>query len=93
MVVFLFNIVVYVFLMKESKYSYCCLCTCILIVRPCILNVVYYSYCCLCILIVPPYILIVVYVYLLLSIILRRGYPDRFFRAFSSVVRQMPGYN
>jgi hypothetical protein len=21
------------------------------------------------------------------------GYPDRFFRAFSSVVRQMPGYN
>jgi len=53
-------------------YSYCCLC--ILIVRPCILNVVYvflllsmysycssmYSFCCLC-------ILIVVYVFLLLS--------------------------
>ena len=43
-------------------YYYCCLC--ILIVRPCILNVVYvfllfvqYSYCCLC-------ILIVVYVFL-----------------------------
>jgi hypothetical protein len=43
-------------------YSYCCLC--ILIVRPCILNVAYvflllpmYSYCCLC-------ILIVVYVFL-----------------------------
>jgi len=49
-------------------YSYCCLR--ILIVRPCILNVVYvflmlsmYSYCCLCILIVRPCILIVVYVY------------------------------
>jgi hypothetical protein len=36
-----FNIVIYVFLLKESMYSYCCLCTCILIVRPCILNVVY----------------------------------------------------
>jgi hypothetical protein len=61
-------IVVYVFL-TLSMYSYCCLC--ILIVRPCILNVVYvfllfvhvflslsmYSYCCLC-------ILIVVYVFL-----------------------------
>jgi hypothetical protein len=47
-------------------YSYFCLCTCILIVHPCILNVVYvfvllsmysycspmYSYLCLCILIV-----------------------------------------
>ena len=58
MVVFLFNIVIYVFLLKESMYS------CILIVRPCILNFVYvflllsmYSYCssmysnrCLCIL-------------------------------------------
>jgi hypothetical protein len=41
MVVFLFNIVIYVFLLKESMYSYCCLCTCILIVHPCILNVVY----------------------------------------------------
>ena len=46
MVVFLFNIVIYVFLLKESMYS------CILIVRPCILNVVHvflslsmYSYC------------------------------------------------
>ena len=35
MVVFLFNIVIYVFLLKESMYS------CILIVRPCILNVVH----------------------------------------------------
>jgi hypothetical protein len=74
MVVFLLNIVIYVFLLKESMYSNCCLCTCILIVRPCILNVVYvflslsmYSYCCLCILIVRPCILIFVYVYLLLS--------------------------
>jgi hypothetical protein len=41
MVVFLFNIVIYVFLLKDSMYSYCCLCTCILIVRPCILKVVY----------------------------------------------------
>jgi hypothetical protein len=53
-------------------YSYCCLC--ILIVRPCILTVVYvylllsmYSYCCLCILIFRPCILNVVYVFLLLS--------------------------
>ena len=58
MVVFLFNIVIYVFLLKES------MCSCILIVRPCILNIVHvflllsmYSYClsmysyrCLCIL-------------------------------------------
>jgi hypothetical protein len=58
-VAFLINIVISVFLLKVSMYSYCCLCTCILIVRPCILNVVYiflllstYSYCCLCILIV-----------------------------------------
>ena len=63
--------VIYVFLLKESMYAYCCLCTCILIFRPCILNVVYaflmlsmysycssmYSYSCLC-------ILIVVYVFL-----------------------------
>ena len=69
MVVFLFNTVIYVFLLKDSMYSYCCLC--ILIIRPCILNVVYvflllsmysycssmYSCCCLC-------ILIVVYVFL-----------------------------
>jgi hypothetical protein len=66
MVVFLFNILIYVFLLKESMYSFCCLCTCVLIIRPCILNVVYvflllsmysycssmYYYCCLCILIV-----------------------------------------
>ena len=64
MIVFRFNYVIYVFLLLESMYYYCCLC--ILIVRPCILNVVYvfllwfmysycssmYSYCCLCILIV-----------------------------------------
>ena len=41
MVVFLFNIVLYVFLLKEFMYSYCCLCTCIRIVSPCILIVVY----------------------------------------------------
>ena len=41
MVVFLFNTVIYVFLLKEFMYSYCCLCTFILIVRPCILIVVY----------------------------------------------------
>ena len=58
MVVFLFNIVIYVFLLKQSMYS------CILIVRPYTLNAVHvflllsiYSYCssmysyrCLCIL-------------------------------------------
>ena len=70
----------YVFLLQESiMYSYCCLC--ILIFRPCILNVVYvfllfvhvfltlsmYSYRCLCVLIVRPCILNVVYVFLLLS--------------------------
>ena len=69
MVVFLFNTIIYVLLLLESMYSYCCLH--ILIVRPCILNVVHvflllsmYSYCssmysyhCLC-------ILIVVYVFL-----------------------------
>ena len=60
MVVFLFNIVIYVLLLKQSMYS------CILIFRPCILNVSMYSYCCLCILIVRPCILIFVYVYLLL---------------------------
>ena len=66
MVVFVLNTVICVFLLYESTYS-CCLC--ILIVRPCILNVVYvflllpmysdcssmYSY---------PCILIVVYVFL-----------------------------
>jgi hypothetical protein len=65
-----------------------------------------YSSCCLFILIVSLFILIVVYLFSLLVVflslsmysycclcILRRGYPDRFFRAFSSVVRQMPGYN
>ena len=75
MVVFLFNTVIYVFLLKESMYSYCCLRTCILIVRPCILNVVYvflllsvYSYCCLCIRIVVYIFLLFVHVFLSLSI-------------------------
>jgi hypothetical protein len=43
MAVLLFNIVIYVFLLKESTYSYFCLCTCILIVRPRIL-IVFYVY-------------------------------------------------
>jgi len=50
MVVFLFNTAIYVFLLEEAMYSYCCLC--ILIVSLCILMVVYvfillsmYSYC------------------------------------------------
>ena len=58
-------VVIYVFLLEEAMYSYCCLC--ILIVSLCILIVVYvflllstYPYCCLC-------ILIFVYVFLFLS--------------------------
>jgi len=39
MVVFLFNTAIYVFLLEEAMYSYCCLCT--LIVSLCILIVVY----------------------------------------------------
>ena len=39
MLVFRFNTVIYVFLLLVSMYYYCCLC--ILIFRPCILNVVY----------------------------------------------------
>jgi hypothetical protein len=39
MVVFLFNTAIYVFLLEEAMYSYCCLC--ILIVSLCILIVVY----------------------------------------------------
>ena len=35
------RVAIYVFLLEEFMYSYCCLCTCILIVRPCILIVVY----------------------------------------------------
>ena len=61
-------------------YSHCCLC--ILIVRPCILVVVYvylllsmYSYRCLCILIVVYVFLSSMYTYCCLRI-LRRGYPD-----------------
>jgi hypothetical protein len=55
------NTNVFVYFYCKSMYSYCCLC--ILIVRPCTLNVVYvllllsmYTYCCLR--------------------IRRRGYPD-----------------
>jgi len=72
---FLFHkniVVIYVFILEEAMYSYCCLC--ILIVSLCVFIVVYVffllvyvflllsmcSYCCLC-------ILIVVYVFLLLS--------------------------
>jgi len=39
MVVFLFNVAIYVFLLEEAMYSFCCLC--ILIVSLCILIVVY----------------------------------------------------
>jgi len=39
MVVFLFITAIYVFLLEETMYSYCCLC--ILIVNLCILIVVY----------------------------------------------------
>ena len=46
-----------------------------------------YSYYCLGILIVRPCILIVVYVFLDTATL------TEVFRAFSSVVRQMPGYN
>ena len=56
----------------RGTYYYCCLC--ILIVRPCILNVVHvfllssmYSYCCLCILIVVYVFLLFVHVFLTLS--------------------------
>jgi len=62
MVVFLLNTAVYVLLLEEVMYSYCCLC--VLIVSLYILTVLYvflllvyvflslsmYSYCCLCIL-------------------------------------------
>jgi len=69
----------YVYSYFLSMYSYCCLC--ILIVRPCILIVVYvfvllsmyfyctsmYSYCCLCIRIVVYVFSFFVHVFLLLS--------------------------
>jgi len=66
MVVFLFNTAIYVFLLKEAMYSYCCLCIlivslCIIIVSLCILIVS------LCILIVVYVSLLIVYVFLLLS--------------------------
>ena len=58
-------VVIYVFLLEEAMYSYCCLC--ILIVRLCILIVVYV-------------LLLLIYVFLSLSMcclyILRCGYPD-----------------
>ena len=46
---------------------------------------------CLCILIVT-YILLLYILFSSCQLALF-GYPDRFFRAFSSVVRQIPGYN
>jgi len=53
-----------------------------------------YYYCCLCILIVSLCILIVVYVFILYSMYSWTRVPClRFFHAFSSVVRQMSGYN
>jgi hypothetical protein len=87
----IFIVRVYVFLLT-SMYSSSCLC--LLIVRPCILNVVYvilslsiYSYCssmysyrCLC-------VLTVVHVFLDAATL------TEVFPCFSSVVRQMPGYN
>jgi len=39
MVVFLFNTAIYVFLLEEAMYSYCC--PCILIVSLCIIIVIY----------------------------------------------------
>jgi len=39
MIVFLFSTSIYVFLLEEAMYSYCCLC--IIIVSLCILIVVY----------------------------------------------------
>ena len=100
-IVFLFNTVIYVFLLKESMYSYCCLCTCILIFRPCILNVVYvfllfvhvfltfsmYSYCSSMYSYRCLCILIVAHVFLDAAAL------TEVFPCFSSVVRQMPRYN
>ena len=95
-------IVVSVFLLL-TMHSYCCLC--ILIVRPCIFIVVYvfllfvhvsllfsmYSYFFYVFLFfVHVFLTLSMYTYFCLCI-LRRGYPDRIFLAFSSVVRQMPG--
>ena len=66
----------------------------ILIVVYVFLLLTMYSYCCLCILIVSLRILIVVYAFILLSMYSQTRLPSlRFFRAFPSVVRQMPGYN
>jgi hypothetical protein len=68
MVVFLFNTLIYVFLLSMSMYSYCCLC--ILIVRPCILIVVYVF-----LLFVHVFLSLSMYTYCYLCF-LRRGYPD-----------------
>ena len=74
-------IVVYVFLLL-SMYSYCCVCIVIVVYVFLLFFYVFwslsmYSYCCLC-------ILIVVSVFLDAATLTE---------AFSSVVRQMPGYN
>jgi len=53
-------VVIYVFLLEEAMYSYCCLC--VLIVVYVFLSLSMCSYCCLCILIVSLCFLIVVYV-------------------------------
>jgi hypothetical protein len=85
MVVFLFNFVIYVFLLKESMYSYCCLCTVrvFLLFVHVFLTLSIYSYYCLCILIVVCVFLLFVHVFLSLSMytycflrIFRRGYLD-----------------
>ena len=79
LVVLLFNTAIYVFYWKRL---------CILIVSLCILFVS------LCILFVSLCILFVVYVFILLSTYTWTRLPWlRFFRAFSSVVRQMSEYN
>jgi hypothetical protein len=67
MVAFLFNIVIYVFLLKESMYSYCCLCILIavnvfLLFVHVFLPLSMYTYFCLC--------------------ILKPGYPDWGFPCF-----------
>jgi hypothetical protein len=61
MVEFLFNIVIYVFLLKESMYSYCCVC---------IIVVIY-----IFLLFVQEFLSLSMYTYCCVRI-LRRGYPD-----------------
>jgi len=62
--------IMYVFFLKQFMYSYCCLCTCILIVSQCILIVVYVF-----LLFVNVFLLLSMYTYSC-PYILRRGYPD-----------------